>query len=423
MYDIGKWEEVRNNRRESKESRHFIVHYNLRNPVDGRGDASGGVRDEKQIDVYLEALEKLYDVMTQPPWSRPPPIVGEEGKTIVYVFDLSEVFTDGNDDAVTIVDKRRIPFVCLSARSLEATLEAEQELARAQAAHEATHVFNCRERHLGDYVTTEPWRWMHEAMAVYMETVVFTDNSDFHRFTGQWVIRPEVSLDGWNGHYQASMFLRYLGEQFGPEIINKIWTTSGETEQPLHAIERILMEVVGRKFCSPSPEEDDAFASGYCMDSYFLQDATVSRHACDVFTRHGDRSITETLRLSVDRPIQVKDRVDHLACRYYRLYPRSAVTRIEVQILAEANPVGTTLKAEMAVVTKRMQRGPIHKLTARSDSDIPDGSVALYGEIPKFDVDDMDHIVLVIANCGFRGKEQYSEHDDDRQYTITATAH
>src|ERR1700686_2018125 len=104
MYNAAKWGEILSSRHKRKESSHFIIRYNLRNPIGGRGDAKGGVRDEQQIDVYLDALEQLFKVMTAPPWSRPLPIVGSEGKTIVYVFDLSEVFADGKDEALTTVD-------------------------------------------------------------------------------------------------------------------------------------------------------------------------------------------------------------------------------------------------------------------------------------------------------------------------------
>ena len=413
---------------DERESPHFLLRYNLRNPLNGKGYGAGGVRDDAMIDTYIAALERLYEVMTSPPWSRPPPIVGTEGKTIVKVLNIAELKKRANDP-FTDADLNGVPYICLPCGNDEPTVEGERLRAIAEAVHEATHVFNWRERPLRDLNATADlhsnpkwWWWMHEAMALYMETVVLKDNDDFHRFLRHWVVLPEVPLDEWNPGYQAGTFLCYLDDMMGPEIINKIWTSSSPTEKPLQAIARVLMEE-GCTFSSHSPDDADVFASGYCMSSYFLQDAGNARHVRNLFQRHGERAVSETFCLSMGDPQSAEDSLNHLACRYYRFFPDSRITKLEVNLLADGSRGPTTLKAELAVVTRDKQRGPVYKLRPASSSASAGGSMRLSAEINQLAPGDIDHIVLVVSNCGFGGMEQHPQYYDGKKYTITVKGH
>jgi Family of unknown function (DUF6055) len=409
-----------------KQSPHFLIRYHLRNPPSGRGHGAEGVCDDTLIDTYLDALEQLYAVMKSPPWSRPDPIVGSEGKTVVKVLDTAELKI-GARPPFTAADLGGAPYIYLLCGTDEPMAKGERLRAMADAVHEATHVFNWSERPLhGPNLTldmrNDPWRWMHEAMAVYMETVVLKGNQDFHRFLRYWVTIPEIPLDTPKAGYQASMFLCYLAEKVGPEVINRIWTPPKMKETPLHAIERVLKQE-GRIFVSPLPD-DDVFASGYCMDSYFLQDPIAACHAKNVFQRHGGRAVSESFCLSADAATQTaEDGLDHLACRYYRFFLDGSITRLQVQLLADSRQGETTLKAEMAIVTKQMQRGRVYKLYPSRPSVTAEGFIHLSAEITEIVPGDIDHVVLVVSNCGFRGIEHYSEHDDGRLYRIKVTAY
>ena len=405
-----------------KKSAHFIIRYNLRNPLTGRGHGVAGVRDEALIDIYLEALERLYAVMTAPPWSRRPPIVGSEGKTIVNVADAASLLL-GTGSPFTDADLQGVPYIHLQCGNDEPSVERERLRAIAEAVHEATHVFNWRERPLRD-LNTAPWLWMHEAMAVYMETVVLRDNDDFHRFLRNWVVIPETPLDTWNARYQAGMFLCYLAAKTAPEVINKIWTMSEPAERPLDCIARILWQEGKRKFSSADPQDDDLFASGYCMDSYFLQDIANAGHAGNVFDRHGERGVSESFYLSPGDSPTTEDSLDHLACRYYRLFLESSVRQLEVQLLAHGSREATTLKAELAVVTQSSQRGRVYKLHPAAAPATAAEPVQLSAAVSEVAPGEIDHLVLVVSNCGFRGARQDPSiaHDDGQQYTIIVRA-
>jgi hypothetical protein len=220
------------------------------------------------------------------------------------------------------------------------------------------------------------------------------------------------------------MFLYYLAKKLGPEIVNKIWTMSDKKENPLQAIERILMQETGCKFVSPSPNDDDIFASGYCMDSYFLQDVTNAGYIRNIFLRHGERAVSESLYLSLDEEQAVEDGLDHLACRYYRIYPESQVTNLKVRLLIPEDQGPSTLKAELAVVTKQMKRDSVYKLYLVPRSASSKNFIQLFAEINQIALNDIDHFVLVVSNCGTRGAQRnpYIEHDDGKQYRIIVKA-
>src|SRR5262245_22920785 len=103
---------------ESKISEHFVVRYAVRNPAQGRGGGTHGIRDRKVVDVYVEALEAAYAVLRAGPWNRPPPVRGSIGKTLVYLCDLVSV---GLGSPLTAMDRARVPFIALPSRSYEIT--------------------------------------------------------------------------------------------------------------------------------------------------------------------------------------------------------------------------------------------------------------------------------------------------------------
>src|SRR5688572_9247374 len=102
------------------ESDHFILYFGLRNPVNGKGLGVAGVRDRVVVLTYLEALERLYSVMTSPPWNRKPPIVDKSGKTRVYIYN-SEIGPYTAEDAFADTEPPggRVPYIVLLCRRSE----------------------------------------------------------------------------------------------------------------------------------------------------------------------------------------------------------------------------------------------------------------------------------------------------------------
>lgn len=399
---------------ESLRSEHFIIHFGLRNPPQGRGLAPDGVRDRVLVLTYLQALESLYSTMTGPPWNREPPEVDDTGRTHVYVF---------GDKALTTFDRKSlIPEIYLPCRSAEPTTHAELLRATASAVHEGAHLFNFRRRPYYDF-DSKPWIWFDEGMAVLMETLVAAGNHDYCRFLVGWIDSPETSLDDEEAMYQAGMFVRYLAKKVGPEIVNKVWNESLPDEGPIDALQRLMPQMAEPEtFLSADPAVRDIFASGYCIDPYFIWDHESASLAPDILFRFGERAVSETALLAPKDSHRMKGALDHLACRYYRFYLGEGVTRLRVEMRPGEDPHATQLKAELAVVKKGRVRTPVAALARCAEGNGGAGGGALsvtLGVRPE----EIDHLVLVVSNCGVKSSAQYvSAHDDDKSYVIEASA-
>jgi hypothetical protein len=398
-------------------SEHFVIHYGVRNPSDGKGRSCEGVRDYTLILTYLEALERLYDTMTGPPWSRSAPVVDAGGRTHVFALNHSAITAD--DPFLEPHPKwtgRSVPFIVLPCRSDETTTQAELQRASAEAVHEATHVFNYTERPY-DSFTSQDWEWFDEAFAVFMETRVLAGNPDYVRFLMNWIDMPEVPLDHSSAKYQAGMFVRYLAKRLGNEFVNDVWVSSEEKEDPLKTIQRLLgdrFEVV-----SSDPHVQDLFASGYCMDPYFLWDHESAGLATDVFTRYGERAISESCSLRAGSSAwETEGFLDHLACRYYRIYPKGKIPQMTISLMTHNGTTVKPLKAEVAIVTTERRRQESRSLLPVATPQ-PAQNQLLSTTFDNLPVDEIDHLVLVVANCGKRpDKEDDRDHDDGIEYKV-----
>jgi hypothetical protein len=391
------------------ETNHFIFHFGLRNPLNGRGLGVHGIRHKVVILSYVEALENLYLMMTMPPWQRRPPVTDSSGKTHVYVLDSSPF---------TYYDQNKVPFIVLSCRSNEPTTQAELHRAAAEAVHEGTHLFNYTERPMND-PNSEAWQWFDEGLAVLMEMLVVSGNPDYFRFLMDWIDIPEMSLDDADGHYQAGMFIRYLSKKMGLEFVNDVWTKSKIKESPLEVLERLMPEK--KKFVSADPDEQDVFASGYCIEPYFIWDQASGYVAPDVFLRYGERAITESMLLRAGTQVSIGGQLNHLACRYYRFFLRHDIARVQIDLSVGDLHDTTPFKAEVAAVGKDRQR--LRDLPLRSVNGQM-GAASQLSVVLDVEPDDIDHLVLVVTNCGTRGSQgsRFKNHDDKKDFTITASA-
>jgi hypothetical protein len=402
-------------------SEHFVIHYGLRNPNEGKGRSCDGVRDHTLILTYLESLERLYELMTSHPWSRPAPIVDVGGRTHVFAFNHPAITADDPFAVQPSAKQGSVPFIVLPCRSHETTTQAELQRAAAEAVHEATHVFNYTERPYDDF-NSQNWEWFDEAFAVFMETKVLAGNPDYVRFLMNWIDMPETPLDHSSAKYQAGMFVRYLAKRLGNEFINNVWVNADPRDDPLTAIQKLL----GNRFrvVDPDPTVQDLFASGYCMDPYFLWDHESAGLATDVFTRYGERAISESCGLREGSPMwSAKGYLDHLACRYYRVYPKGNLSQMTISMATHNGTAVKRLKAEVAIVTtERRRKDPRPRPLLPVATPQPAQNELLSTTFHDLQVDEIDHLVLVVANCGQRpDKEDDRDHDDDIEYTISVS--
>jgi hypothetical protein len=225
------------------ESAHFKINYSLRNPREGQGRGTSGVSgNNRLIQAYQQGLEMLYRALTSPPWSR----LELDRKIEVHILNVAAFFPTMSGPFTT-EDIEGIPFIVLPCRTSDPTCEAEQQWALATAVHEATHVFNYRIRPLHSPYSNK-WGWFDEALAVFMEMQLIIDYRDHFRFLGDWIERPELSLDDPVANYHAGQFVAYLAKRLGIEFVNRVWMESMPGETPFEAIERLLPE--GQKLVS-----------------------------------------------------------------------------------------------------------------------------------------------------------------------------
>jgi hypothetical protein len=401
----------------SMESEHFIVRYTLRNPIVGPGAGAWGVRDPALVPLILGSLERLYATMTGLPHHRKPPIVPPQtGKTPVYVFELTAL-GPGFGSPFTFADTSGIPFICLPARSFEAAMHFAHQRAAVEAVHEATHVFNAVERPFLDGTISQPWRWLNEGMAVCMETVVLPGCSDCLRYWLDWLDIPQMPLDHQDGSYQASMFVKYLENTEGHGFVSDVWKKAAPNDMPLEAIARAL-DARNKVFASATCK--DVFASGYCMDSYFLLDPSSGCFSPELFARFTGRAAAAAFRIQKGQQAKYKNRLDHLACHYYPIRVDRTVSREEITLTSELTVGTPVLKGEITTVTQDMRRGEVVALEPPSESGTANNTVRATVTVPS----DLDHFVLVVTNCGVTGAaDNPPPYNDDRQeYEITILA-
>lgn len=338
--------------------------------------------------------------------------------------------------------------LALPARSNEPAWEAELGQALSTAVHELSHALNAQVlpyRRLGPNGQERrksaelarciaSWLWLDEGIAEAAEAAFAANqllrkkngeqdtlplNHDWLRFALDWVDRPERSLDDFDAVYQAGFFVRYLHRRMnGPHFVNDVWQKSARVWDhhltsdcsALSALAEACKELnPSEEFCSATAP--DIFASGYCFDSYFLNDPKSKAYEPEVYGRFRERAVTRTWRMGM-----VKEWPDGkaekytllgLACRYFRLIPPEETRRLLVRVLP---PPGKTVesiksfKAEIAFAFAQpgpdngyCQQGP-KGITVRQTLF---GNGELTCEIPSFSTEACDHAVLVVTNCDY----------------------
>ncbi|MGA2185908.1 MAG: DUF6055 domain-containing protein [Bryobacteraceae bacterium] len=346
---------------------HFVLHYCDRKVREGSGSAHG-VRDRAMVYEYADALERAFSALAARPFSLPPP----QKPVPVYVFDTATLFPDGGAP-FTSEDTEGSPYIGLPSRTHEPTVRAEIDRATASAVHEVAHVFCMSRRPLRE-PHSAVWAWFAEATAVFTEWLVLPGNPDTLRFAAGWCDWPETPLDHKSAWYEAGMFVRYLARRCGQGLLREVWMASDERETPIEALVRSL-----------SKKDWSGFFSDYAMDSYFLWDPASRGFAPDVYGRYGERAVQESFGLRPSASLALQGTLDHLACRYYRIYLAEGVAGLECQLVQSC---GCKLQARMAVVTAEKRRD--------CDQLLPQAGAALLQADPRR----TDHVVLAVVNAG-----------------------
>lgn len=386
------------------ESDHFLVRYRRRDPLEGRGAGARGVQDAALIGTYVEALERGYDAM-RGRFGCPPPRTDETHKTFAYVFDIRQAFP--NDSMpFTWSDQDGVPFICLPCRSPELTPESASLRAAAEAVHETAHVFlnSARDPSSKD---AERWRWFDEAVAAHVEGLVLPNNPYWLGRCYDWCDEPNGPLDD-GGTEDAGLFVGYLRRRLDEPVLRQLWDIAQPGETPLAALNRLL-DATRSDFRSTDADVCELFAD-YALESYFLWDEQSPAYAPEVYRRFGPRAPADSLRLGAGQRRELADRrLNHLSCEYVAIRFESHVSHLRIAVTTDVAGVGR-LRAQAVVIAGNRRRGQTMRLEHQPTDPRPVSR--LNAELSLADTDPIDHVVLVISNCGIGIR------NDNRSYSV-----
>lgn len=305
----------------------FRVYYALRNPRQGRGFGLDGVEDLALIERYVQALERARQLFHDE-WNWPCPRPGSDGRVPVYVMRTAKI---GEGDFPLTLTGEVQPGVFESKLLLRSSFDeprpaVRDELARVEAAHEASHAFTHqfvpRAGYIGDI-----WAWFDEATAVFVEGACFPEIPESRRFGAYWSRCPEYSLVTWRdydfpaGGYFAAWFVRYLVNRFGPSLLLEVWkwgAASPEARDPRIRVRRGPIAAIAERLAARHTRLEDVFWD-YCRSAYVADEAL----APGVAESYGPRSLTESF-MAPDGPGRDEPLLP-MACRYYRIqWPEEA---------------------------------------------------------------------------------------------------
>ncbi|MCI0664034.1 MAG: DUF6055 domain-containing protein, partial [Acidobacteria bacterium] len=290
-----------------------------------------------------------------------------------------------------------------------------------------THVFNFRER---PYLPSHPewWTWFDEqrarlwacfdeGLALYLETKVYPRNLDHFRFLKDWVTSPDISLDDQVAYYHFWVFIHFLSQKFGEDFVNDVWMQSKPDETPYQTINRLLAERPQFSELVSSSKDRLELLLSYSGDAYFLCDQASGCYLPQVHKRFSLRAALECLSLRPGQQTTAENQIDHLACQYYQIRPEPAVAKVRVEL--QTNPL-SPIRGEVAIVTNRLRKGDGKILQYTDGHD----STKLVAEVKIPDHQKIDHIILILSNCGVRGatKDPHRPHDDEQRYKLSFLA-
>jgi hypothetical protein len=418
------------------ESDHFVFFGVERNPLPGRrlstelSHVTHGPRELNLWKSYARTLEEAYRQFVQA--GRPRPrfrysLDEDPRKNRIPVFllaadhgsrDCSFPFARGG----IFPSGQWAPFMGLPVRRSDPSREAERGYFDAVAVHELSHVFGMwilPHRRMGD-ANENPdseiatWIWLDEGIATASETKVLPASNDWLRYAMPWLDHPELSLTDGSAWYQAAFFVRYVEARVfaktrKSDFSFRVWEQAasvwksvdgGGTPRALSALDALALSLAKHKiqFCSSNPEIGDFFASGYCMDSYFLWDPASPGFEPLVHERYpGGRGIAKSwdVRNRGCFP-DGGHRLPHLACRYFRIFPTDSPAQITVSV-AVSESDGCELKAELACALPKTKNRGWRRRFVKTPS--KSGYRLDIEHVAPLSREDCDHLVLVVVNC------------------------
>jgi len=248
-------------------SEHFLVHFTLsgRDAASSTDNNANGVAD--YVEAVAEAMEFAWQVeIVQLGWAAPPSDggIGGDARYDVYLEDIYDDgtagYTDGGYRDTTVGDNPNTPaietdashsYISLDNDYREQNIFPPVDIMRVTAVHELNHAIQF------GYDGDEPADWLWEATATWMEDVVYDDVNDQDYYLDAVFSSPdtcqiaegEEGTDNEGHWYGMWIFLRYISEHYGNEVIRVMWENMatqdgyGALETALAGVDTTLDEV------------------------------------------------------------------------------------------------------------------------------------------------------------------------------------
>jgi hypothetical protein len=317
--------------------------------------------DEHIASHYLEAMEWTLQRLTSPPLNL------ELHEKLLRVYLVPPEDLVGGDPFYEASSRT----ILLPIRTHFADTNYELKWMTAAAIHETAHAV-CHIP-LDNKIHIEPWYWLCEAFAVWVETL-HPGSNDYVSYAYRWCVQPDLPLP--DASYYAFPFLTYLLHHFGEEVFGPLW----RTDHKQNPWESILAVVFPNDAAAR-----DLFFMEYCIDCYFPFNAVTQA----VFDRFGPR---RSSHVDARAPGTHAGRVEPLACRYYLVSRSDGLQSICVTVEgpeASRLAVGAAQVGPNHVKGKRLFAGHHHR---------PEVTM---------DFEESKHIIIAVTNGG-AGSVEYA---------------
>ena len=245
---------------------HFLVHYTHSGQDAVLDTDVNGNSNPDFVEAVGEAMEFSWQVeIVQMGWAAPPSDagIGGDARYDVYMQDIYDDgtagYTDGGYRDTTVGDNPNTPvlendssysYLVLDNDYQEDHLLSPIEIMQVTAAHEFNHAIQF------GYDGDEPADWLWEATATWMEDMVYDHINDGVYYLdavfnepGACQIAEETTQDEYHW-YGMWIFLRYISETHGPDVIRTIWENTvshdgyNAIELALESVETTLDDVL-----------------------------------------------------------------------------------------------------------------------------------------------------------------------------------
>jgi len=235
---------------------HFKIHYTLHGEDSVSSTDDNGDSLPDYVNAVAEALEFSWsEEIEQLGWRSPVPDKGEGGDTRfdVYIQDQYDLFgyvethRTGGDNPATPYQETSAAYGYLGLDNDYTSDDFNDDLSpldamRTTVAHELHHAIQAA------YDDNDPYEWLYEASAVWIEDEVYPDIGDAKSYLIDYMDAPDLCLlsvgrDDQDVHWYGTwILLRYISEHYGgPDTIRQLWETIAR-QDGLPALESTLAQ-------------------------------------------------------------------------------------------------------------------------------------------------------------------------------------